>query len=64
MEVEEELEKQPAHHKQDKVAYNRPDYREGKQETRVTVCFSVPTVFIVSCPDYFSPMGKIFPVSE
>ena len=45
MELEEELEKQPAHHKEDKVAYNRPAYREGKQKTRVTVCFSVPTVF-------------------
>ena len=45
MELEEELEKRPAHHKQDKVAYNRPDYREGKRERSVKVCFSVPTVF-------------------
>ena len=29
MELEEELEKQPAHHKEDKVAYNRPAYVPG-----------------------------------
>ena len=37
-----ELEKQPAHHKQDEVAYNRPDYREAKRERSVRVCFLYP----------------------
>ena len=42
MELEEELEKQPAHHKQHEVAYNRPDYREAKRERSVKVCFLYP----------------------
>ena len=48
MELEEELEKQPAHHKRYVVAYNRPGYQEKKRETKIKVCFSVPTV-IKSC---------------
>ena len=47
MELEEELEKLPAHHKQDEVAYNRPDYREAKRDRSVKVCFFVPTVFML-----------------
>ena len=39
MELEEEVEKQPAHHKQSEFAYNRPDYRETKRETAVKVRF-------------------------
>ena len=45
MELEEEVEKQPAHHKHSEVAYNRPDYREAKRERAVKVRFSVPAVF-------------------
>lgn len=47
MELEdlEEVEKQPAHHKQSQFAYNRPDYREAKRERAVKVRFSVPAVF-------------------
>ena len=44
MELEEEVEKQPAHHKQSEVAYNRPDYREAKRERAVKVRFSVPAI--------------------
>ena len=45
MEMEPEQQRYLARHKRNEVAYNRPAYREGKQESRVEVCFSVPTVF-------------------